>query len=600
MPGSARSRRVSSRWRLPKRSPRCRWPSSNATRAVANSSAAKPGPTAPVRSVPQASSAASGSTPTEKATCAITSVVHVRAQPQAGPSGERAGAEPRQAPRGLERRHEAGHGGPSHGQSGDEEKGAVRHVEGHPERRATGDLLQAPGHHDRYDAQDQQGDTGGRGRQHERLDEELPDDPRAAAAEGVAGGELLLPRDGARVVQDRDVRAGRQQQQDECEAGQRPDQAQLAGFEVPRERKRVRDHARSFAAAALDALLRAERYGGQAGGSRAPATSACARASVASGASRPKTTPSGPVLRSISSAPGRRGTQDPEVERELEAVRHDADDGVHGLAEPQLASDDVSRAGEAPLPDVVADDDDGGGAGRLVGVDDAPADERRHPRHPEPGGRDLGDRHEFDRSVGRDHVAPDRLEGADIIDRLQAARANARCPATPCPAADRPRGPRSGWRRSGRPLRAEAALHMMTSNAANTTAAMPIATDIASPPTSVSPQLRTSRRSPSLTSSHDESSQGRPRRSRSASSAWMRPPAAARASRAASFGAWPCRAELVFSDGKVSGKLALQVMVGPPATERAPYPPCPFPKRAKNAGGRHAGSSKSVCMTDTI
>ena len=55
----------------------------------------------------------------------------------------------------------------------------------------------------------------------------------------------------------------------------------------------------------------------------------------------------------------------PEVERELEAVRHDTDDGMHVLAEPQLASDDVSRAGEAPLPDVVADDDDGGGAGRL-------------------------------------------------------------------------------------------------------------------------------------------------------------------------------------------------------------------------------------------
>ena len=84
-------------------------------------------------------------------------------------------------------------------------------------------------------------------------------------------------------------------------------------------------------------------------------------------------------------------------------------------------------------------------------------------------------------------------------------------------------------------------LHMMTSNAANTTAAMPIATDIASPPTSVSPQFLTRRRSPSLTSSHDEPSQGRPRCSRSASSAWTRPPAVARASRAASLGAWPFR-----------------------------------------------------------
>ena len=110
----------------------------------------------------------------------------------------------------------------------------------------------------------------------------------------------------------------------------------------------------------------------------------------------------------------------PEVERELEAVRHDADDGMHVLAEPQFASDDVSRAGEAPLPDVVADDDDGGGAGRRIGVGDRPADERRHPRDPKPGGRDLGDRRELDRSVGRDDVAPDRLERADVIDRLQA------------------------------------------------------------------------------------------------------------------------------------------------------------------------------------
>ena len=154
--------------------------------------------------------------------------------------------------------------------------------------------------------------------------------------------------------------------------------------------------------------------------------------------------------------PGLQGNPVPEVERELEAVRHDADDGVHGLAEPQLASDDVSRAGEAPLPDVVADDDDGGGAGRQVGVDDDPADERRHPRNPEPGGRDLGDRHEFDRSVGRDHVAPDRLEGADIIDRLQAAAPTLDVLPRRVPPLDRPRGPRSGWRRSGRPLRAEA------------------------------------------------------------------------------------------------------------------------------------------------
>jgi hypothetical protein len=37
--------------------------------------------------------------------------------------------------------------------------------------------------------------------------------------------------------------------------------------------------------------------------------------------------------------------------------------------------------------------------------------------------------------------------------------------------------------------------------------------------------------------------------------------------------------ELVFSEGKVSGKLALQVIVGPTATERAPDPACPLAKR---------------------
>ena len=89
---------------------------------------------------------------------------------------------------------------------------------------------------------------------------------------------------------------------------------------------------------------------------------------------------------------------------------------MHHLAEPQLASDHVAGAAEAPLPDVVADDDDGGGTGRGVGIDEGPADERRHPRDPEPDGRDLGDRRELDRSVCGDDVAPDRLEGADIID----------------------------------------------------------------------------------------------------------------------------------------------------------------------------------------
>ena len=140
------------------------------------------------------------------------------AQPKAGPSGERAGAEARQAPRGLQRRHEAAHGGAGHRESCNEQHRAVRNVESHPERQAAGDFLQSPGDHNRRDAQDEQGDTRSGGRQDEGLEEQLPDDPRATATESVPRGEFLLTRHRARVIQNRDVRARRQQQQYEQQA----------------------------------------------------------------------------------------------------------------------------------------------------------------------------------------------------------------------------------------------------------------------------------------------------------------------------------------------------------------------------------------------
>ena len=58
--------------------------------------------------------------------------------------------------------------------------------------------------------------------------------------------------------------------------------------------------------------------------------------------------------------------------------------------------------------------------------------------------------------------------------------------------------------------------------------------------------------------------------------------------------------ELVFGKRKVCGKLALQVVIGPAATERAPGAACPLAKRGANPRERHAGSVKSVCITDTI
>ena len=297
--------------------------------------------------------------------------------------------------------------------------------------------------------------------------------------------------------------------------------------------------------------------------------------------------------------PGLQGNPVPEVERELEAVRHDADDGVHGLAEPQLASDDVSRAGEAPLPDVVADDDDRGGAGRGIGVSDRPADQRRHPRDPKPGGRDLGDRRELDRTVGRDDIAPDRLERADVADRLQAgAPALDVLPRRVTPPAglavphldgddpvalfERKRTPHDDVER-GEHDRRDADRHGHRQPADQRQP--PVADEQAEAEPDIEPRRGEPGQAALVAQRFerlDAAAGGGPGESRSFARRVALP------------------TELVFRDGEVSGKLALQVMVGPPATERAPYPACPLTKRGAELRGRHAGSSKSVCMTDTI
>jgi hypothetical protein len=289
----------------------------------------------------------------------------------------------------------------------------------------------------------------------------------------------------------------------------------------------------------------------------------------------------------------------PEVERELKAVRHDADDGVHGLAEPQLASDDVVRAGEAPLPDVVADDEDGRGAGRGVGVDDDPAHQRRHSRYTEAGGRDLGDRHELDRSVGRDRVAPDRLKSAHVIDRLQAVAppldvlprrvaplARLAVPDLdgddPVPLVERKPAPQDDVERSEHDRR-DPDCHGHRQPAGQREP--PVADQQAEP----QPHIEPRRGEPGQAALCAE----RFERLNVAAGGGAREPR--RVVRRV-----PLAAELVFGDGEVSGKLALQVVVGPAAAERAPRPPRPLSKRGKHTRGRHAGSSKSVCMTATI
>jgi hypothetical protein len=62
----------------------------------------------------------------------------------------------------------------------------------------------------------------------------------------------------------------------------------------------------------------------------------------------------------------------------------------------------------------------------------------------------------------------------------------------------------------------------------------------------------------------------------------------------------PLPPELVFGEGEVCGKLALQVVIGPAAGNRPPDPARPLAKRGADLVKRQAGSSKSVCMTATI
>src|SRR5918993_6034114 len=57
---------------------------------------------------------------------------------------------------------------------------------------------------------------------------------------------------------------------------------------------------------------------------------------------------------------------------------HDADDGVHPVAEPQRSSQHRRVTAESRLPHVVTDDHDRRRNGALVGCDNRTSDDRRH------------------------------------------------------------------------------------------------------------------------------------------------------------------------------------------------------------------------------
>ena len=64
-----------------------------------------------------------------------------------------------------------------------------------------------------------------------------------------------------------------------------------------------------------------------------------------------------------------------------EALRHDADDGAHFAVEAQLAADDAGVAAKGTLPEFVAENGDGLGAGGGIGRGRSAADERGDAHH---------------------------------------------------------------------------------------------------------------------------------------------------------------------------------------------------------------------------
>ena len=100
---------------------------------------------------------------------------------------------------------------------------------------------------------------------------------------------------------------------------------------------------------------------------------------------------------------------------------HDADDGVHHVAEPQLSSQHRRVTAKSRVPHVVTDDHDRRGTGALVGCDNRASDDRHHTGDVEAGRRDLCDLNGLSRAASKGHVARDGSERANLPDRLHLA-----------------------------------------------------------------------------------------------------------------------------------------------------------------------------------
>jgi hypothetical protein len=252
-------------------------------------------------------------------------------------------------------------------------------------------------------------DHGGNRGEHERLDEQLRDDPRPAGSERISRGDFRLARGGASVDERAYIGAG----DDQHEQDRHVREGELDPSPIARRLAAVRQHPR------LQVLVC------QRGVGRRPFDH-CRDLRVGLRLRRAgRESAEHPHRRAvewpIAGAPHLKRHPQAVVDRKREAVRHDADDGRRGVSELQGLSDHVDASTESLAPHVVAKDDHGRGARLLIGIEQRPSQERRHTNELKGRRGDLGDGHWFGSRIAENQVTFDRAIRAKIDDGSQVA-----------------------------------------------------------------------------------------------------------------------------------------------------------------------------------
>src|SRR5687767_872887 len=107
------------------------------------------------------------------------------------------------------------------------------------------------------------------------------------------------------------------------------------------------------------------------------------------------------------------------IDREREALRHYADDGMRSGAQLEVPSQNGGIARESSPPDVLADHDHRWRALALVVLLDIPAYQRPNPSHSESRGAHRSNTDTLRLCTGNDQVWSNRSECADLLNRFQ-------------------------------------------------------------------------------------------------------------------------------------------------------------------------------------